>query len=41
MKKITFLLIILLFFAAVCNIFGQEKTYPFEVKKNPEGENNH
>lgn len=37
MKKITFLLIILLFFAAVCNIFGQEKTYPFEVKKSRRG----
>ncbi|AZB34198.1 alpha/beta fold hydrolase [Chryseobacterium bernardetii] len=37
MKKITFLLIILLFFAAVCNIFGQEKTYPFEVKKSGRG----
>lgn len=37
MKKITFLLIILLFFAAVCNIFGQEKTYPFEVKKSGKG----
>lgn len=37
MKKITFLLIILLFFAAVCNIFGQEKTYPFEIKKSGRG----
>ncbi|WP_336686478.1 alpha/beta hydrolase [Chryseobacterium bernardetii] len=37
MKKITFLLILLLFFAAVCNIFGQEKTYPFEVKKSGKG----
>ncbi|MGE8433902.1 alpha/beta fold hydrolase [Chryseobacterium joostei] len=37
MKKLTFLLIIMLFFAAVCNIFGQEKTYPFEVKKTGKG----
>ncbi|AZB09928.1 alpha/beta hydrolase [Chryseobacterium sp. G0162] len=37
MKKFTFLLIIMLFFAAVCNIFGQEKTYPFEVKKTGKG----
>lgn len=37
MKKFTFLLIIMLFFAAVCNIFGQEKTYPFEVKKSGKG----
>jgi len=37
MKKFTFLLILLLFFAAVCNVFGQEKTYPFEVKKTGTG----
>lgn len=37
MKKFTFLLIIMLFFAAACNIFGQEKTYPFEVKKTGKG----
>ena len=37
MKKLTFLLIIMLFFAAVGNIFGQEKTYPFEVKKTGKG----
>lgn len=37
MKKITFLLIIMLFFAAVCNVFGQENTYPFEVKKAGKG----
>ncbi|SDJ55932.1 alpha/beta fold hydrolase [Chryseobacterium jejuense] len=37
MKKFTFLLIIMLFFAAICNIFGQEKKYPFEVKKSGKG----
>lgn len=37
MKKYTFLLIIILFFLAVCNIFGQTKTYPFEVKKTGKG----
>ncbi|AZA78042.1 alpha/beta hydrolase [Chryseobacterium sp. G0186] len=37
MKKFTFLLIIMLFFAAVCNVFGQAKTYPFEVKKTGKG----
>lgn len=37
MKKLTFLLIILLFLAAVCNVFGQTKTYPFEVKKTGKG----
>ncbi|MEJ5050518.1 alpha/beta hydrolase [Chryseobacterium culicis] len=37
MKKFTFLLIIMLFFLAVCNIFGQETTYPFEVKKTGKG----
>ncbi|KAB1230145.1 alpha/beta fold hydrolase [Chryseobacterium viscerum] len=37
MKKFTFLLIIMLFFLAVCNIFGQETGYPFEVKKTGKG----
>ncbi|WP_126652378.1 alpha/beta fold hydrolase [Chryseobacterium aureum] len=37
MKKFTFLLIIMLFFLAACNIFGQETTYPFEVKKTGKG----
>lgn len=27
----------MLFFLAVCNIFGQKKTYPFEVKKTGKG----
>jgi pimeloyl-ACP methyl ester carboxylesterase len=38
MKKFTFLLIIMLFFLAVCNIFGQETVYPFEVKKTGKGD---
>ncbi|MDR6369627.1 pimeloyl-ACP methyl ester carboxylesterase [Chryseobacterium bernardetii] len=37
MKKFTFLLIIMLFFLAICNIFGQQTTYPFEVKKTGKG----
>ncbi|WP_312994342.1 alpha/beta fold hydrolase [Chryseobacterium flavum] len=37
MKKSTFLLIIILFFLAVCNIFGQQTAYPFEVKKTGKG----
>lgn len=37
MKKYTFLLIIILFFLAVCNVFGQTKTYPFQVKKTGKG----
>ncbi|MCC3216503.1 alpha/beta hydrolase [Chryseobacterium sp. X308] len=37
MKKFTFLLIVMLFFLAVCNIFGQQKVYPFEVKKTGKG----
>lgn len=37
MKKFAFLLIIMLFFAAACNIFGQITTYPFEVKKSGKG----
>ncbi|WP_213277120.1 alpha/beta fold hydrolase [Chryseobacterium indologenes] len=38
MKKFTFLLIIMLFFLAACNIFGQETVYPFEVKKTGKGD---
>lgn len=38
MKKFTFLLIIMLFFLAVCNIFGQQRVYPFEVKKSGKGD---
>lgn len=38
MKKFTFLLIIVLFFLAVCNIFGQQRVYPFEVKKSGKGD---
>ncbi len=30
-------MIIMLFFLAVCNIFGQQITYPFEVKKTGKG----
>lgn len=37
MKKFTFLLIIMLFFAALYNIFGQEKSYSFEIKKTGKG----
>ncbi|WP_353148733.1 alpha/beta hydrolase [Chryseobacterium sp.] len=37
MKKFKFLLILMLFFAALCNVFGQEKSYPFEVKKTGKG----
>lgn len=37
MKKYNILFVIILFFAAVCNIFGQEKTYPFEIKKTGKG----
>lgn len=37
MKKFTFLLIIMLFFLALCNIFGQQTVYPFEVKKTGKG----
>ncbi|MCE3076640.1 alpha/beta fold hydrolase [Chryseobacterium gwangjuense] len=37
MKKYKILFVIILFFAAVCNIFGQEKTYPFEIKKTGKG----
>ncbi|MCL8535612.1 alpha/beta hydrolase [Chryseobacterium gallinarum] len=37
MKKIKFLLILMLFFAALCNVFGQEKSYPFEVRKTGNG----
>lgn len=38
MKKFTLLLIIMLFFLAVCNIFGQQTVYPFEVKKTGNGD---
>ncbi|WP_412850958.1 alpha/beta fold hydrolase [Chryseobacterium sp. PMSZPI] len=37
MKKFKFLLILMLVFAALCNIFGQEKKYPFEIKKTGTG----
>lgn len=37
MKKFTLLLIIMLFFLAVCNIFGQQTVYPFELKKTGNG----
>lgn len=37
MKKYKVFFILILFFAAVCNIFGQTKTYPFEVKKTGKG----
>ncbi|MCJ7933367.1 MAG: alpha/beta hydrolase [Chryseobacterium sp.] len=37
MKKFRILLIIMLFFAALCNILGQEISYPFEVKKTGKG----
>jgi pimeloyl-ACP methyl ester carboxylesterase len=37
MKKYKIFLILVLVFAAVCNIFGQTKTYPFEVKKTGKG----
>ncbi|KMQ59579.1 alpha/beta hydrolase [Chryseobacterium angstadtii] len=37
MKKYRILLILLLVFAAACNIFGQAKAYPFEVKKSGTG----
>ena len=30
-------MIIMLFFLAICNIFGQQTTYPFEVKKTGKG----
>lgn len=37
MKKLKSLLILMLVLAAVCNIWGQDKTYPFEVKKTGKG----
>lgn len=37
MKKYKIFFIMMLVFAAVCNIFGQTKTYPFEVKKTGSG----
>ncbi|NML68254.1 alpha/beta hydrolase [Chryseobacterium sp. RP-3-3] len=37
MKKYKIFFILVLVFAAVCNIFGQTKTYPFEVKKTGKG----
>ncbi|PIF47529.1 pimeloyl-ACP methyl ester carboxylesterase [Chryseobacterium sp. 52] len=37
MKKYKIFFILVLFFAAACNIFGQTTTYPFEVKKTGKG----
>ncbi|KFF08708.1 alpha/beta fold hydrolase [Chryseobacterium luteum] len=37
MKNYKIFLILVLVFATVCNIFGQTKTYPFEVKKTGKG----
>ncbi|UWX60438.1 alpha/beta hydrolase [Chryseobacterium oranimense] len=37
MKKYRTFLILMLVFAAACNIFGQTKNYPFEVKKSGKG----
>lgn len=37
MKKYKVFFILILFLAAVCNIFGQTKAYPFEVKKTGKG----
>ncbi|MGG5210852.1 alpha/beta fold hydrolase [Chryseobacterium sp. MIQD13] len=37
MKKYKIFFILMLVFAAACNIFGQTKTYPFEVKKSGKG----
>lgn len=37
MKKLTFLALILLFLALCANVFGQAKSYPFEVKKTGQG----
>ncbi|SFN57121.1 Pimeloyl-ACP methyl ester carboxylesterase [Chryseobacterium oleae] len=37
MKKYRIFFILILIFAAACNIFGQTKTYPFEVKKTGTG----
>lgn len=37
MKKYKIFFILVLVFAAVCNIFGQIRSYPFEVKKSGKG----
>ncbi|PQA92445.1 alpha/beta hydrolase [Chryseobacterium shigense] len=37
MKKYKVFFILVLVFAAVCNIFGQTKNYPFEIKKTGKG----
>lgn len=37
MKKLTFLAVIFLFLALCANVFGQTKSYPFEVKKSGSG----
>lgn len=37
MKKLTFLAVILLFLALCANVFGQTKSYPFEIKKTGQG----
>ena len=37
MKKYRIFFILMLVFAAACNIFGQAKNYPFEVKKSGKG----
>ncbi|MBT2620808.1 MULTISPECIES: alpha/beta fold hydrolase [Chryseobacterium] len=37
MKKLTFLAVILLFLALCANVFGQIKSFPFEVKKTGQG----
>ncbi|WP_223606517.1 alpha/beta fold hydrolase [Chryseobacterium sp. OSA05B] len=37
MKKYRIFFILMLVFAAACNIFGQTKTYPFEIKKTGQG----
>ncbi|WP_343609753.1 alpha/beta hydrolase [Chryseobacterium oranimense] len=37
MKKYRIFFILMLVFAAACNIFGQTKNYPFEVKKSGKG----
>ncbi|REC77188.1 alpha/beta hydrolase [Chryseobacterium elymi] len=37
MKKYKIFFILILVFAAVCNIFGQTKMYPFEVQKTGKG----
>ncbi|SHH76541.1 Pimeloyl-ACP methyl ester carboxylesterase [Chryseobacterium oranimense] len=37
MKKYRIFFILMLVFAAACNIFGQTKNYPFEIKKSGKG----